>query len=224
MVRELRKWSDCVSLSRVLCVGLTPPPSGFMIGTGTVCVHNRTRRGLLTAALSGAVGLAGCLGSGRDETDRGETATGDVAVTAWQTTTLTDVTTGETFTVESIDAPVFLHPFAVWCSTCKRQNDRIDTFQRTTARETHVIQLNIGDDEGTDDVRQYAAENGYDEHSRFAVAPPAVASSLVEAFGPAAVSPPQSPVILTCADGTVSPIEKVADTEALADAVDLHCQ
>ncbi|WP_181690924.1 TlpA family protein disulfide reductase [Natronomonas sp. LN261] len=198
-------------------------------------MNRRTRRNVL-AALGGAVAVSGCLGTG-DGTDGGDGSDGDSGngdgsdggdgtngSSAWRTAELTDVTTGERFTVSGLDGPVLVHPFAVWCSTCGSQNRRIDTLQREYGHERAVVQLNIGDGENGDDVLGYAEENGYAEHSRFAVAPNSVANALVEEFGPTAVSPPQSPVILLCPDGTAHEIEKVSDAEAIAAAIDTTCE
>jgi len=201
----------------------------------------RTRRNVL-AALGGVVAVSGCLGTGDgsdgdggtgdgsdgdggtgDGSDGSDSSDGD-GTSAWRTAELTDVTTGERFTVSGLDGPVLVHPFAVWCSTCGSQNRRIDTLQREYGPERAVVQLNIGEGESGDDVLEYAEENGYADHSRFAVAPNSVANALVEEFGPTAVSPPQSPVILLCPDGTIREIEKISDAETIAAAIDTTCE
>jgi thiol-disulfide isomerase/thioredoxin len=169
----------------------------------------------LTAGAGATAALAGCLGGGDSSGDSGG------GVEDWRTVELEDVTSGEQFTVAGIDEPVFVHPFAVWCSTCKRQNDELDSFQQTNDRE--VVQLNIGAGENTDDVTEYARQNGYAPRARFAVAPSGVSGALADEFGPAAVSPPQSPVILVCPDGTTAELSKQADSGELADAIDTNC-
>ena len=177
-----------------------------------------TRRAVLGAIGGTATAVAGCLG-----TDSGDGNDGDAASEGgdWRTASLTDVTTGESFSISELEAPVLAHPFAVWCSTCGRQNEAIDALQ--SENDFEVVQLNIGDDEGRDRVREYAEENGYAEHSRFAVAPEGVSRALVDEFGAAAVSPPQSPVVLLCSDGTTHEIDKIAPPETILSAVENSC-
>lgn len=177
------------------------------------------RRKILALTVGATTALAGCLGGG----DSGEDSGGDSggSVDDWRTVELEDVTGGERFTVAEMDEPVFVHPFAVWCSTCKRQNDELDRFQRNSGRE--IVQLNIGADENTDDVADYAESNGYTSQMKFAVAPTGVSGALADEFGVTAVSPPQSPVILVCPDGTTAELSKLADPDELADAIDTNC-
>jgi|APHM01.1.fsa_nt_gi hypothetical protein len=184
-------------------------------------MNGRTRRSVLGIVGGGVLGTAGCLGTdgGAGSTD----GTGDDGTeTAWRTAELTDVTTDETFTIADIDSPVLVHPFAIWCSICNSQNEEIDALQQ--AQPHKVVQLNIGDDEGRDDVAAYAMENGYADHSRFAVAPAGVAGALVDEFGPTAVSPPQSPVIVVCPDGSARELDKVASPETIETTVETSCE
>ncbi|MEF8779834.1 MAG: TlpA family protein disulfide reductase [Haloferacaceae archaeon] len=191
-------------------------------------MKRRTRRAVLGAVGASAIGFGGCLGGGdgggdaeRGATDSPDDGSGTDEMSAWRTAELTDVTTDEQFRISELDAPVLVHPFAIWCSTCSRQNREIDALQRENGRE--VVQLNIGDSENGDDVLEYAEANGYADHSRFAVASSSVASALVEDFGPAAVSPPQSPVILVCSDGNAHEIGKVAGPETIESEIETNC-
>ena len=172
-----------------------------------------TRRGVLGGIGAATLTLAGCA-SGGDGGDSGGS-------TDWRTATLTDVTTGEDFKISELDPPVLAHPFAIWCGTCKSQNEQIDTLQESA--DYSVVQLNIGDGETGDDVVAYAEENGYAEHSRFAVAPNDVTESLVDEFGASAVSPPQSPVILLCPNGGTHTIDKVTPADGLLSKIDSNC-
>lgn len=184
----------------------------------------RTRRTVLAALGSGAVAVSGCLGTSDDGDSGGNGGgAGDGETTVWRTAELTDVTTDEQFTISELDKPALVHPFAIWCSICGNQNSEIDTLQRDRDRDLAVIQLNIGDGETNDDVLEYAEENGYADHSRFAVAPNSVANALVEEFGPTAVSPPQSPVILQCSGGSTREIDKISDAATIESRIDTDC-
>jgi hypothetical protein len=190
-------------------------------------MDRQTRRAVLGTAGGCALGLAGCLGTGDEEGTAGtqgmedDDGGGEEEATAWRNVEMTDVTTDERFTISELERPTLVHPFAIWCSTCSSQNRELDSLQ---GEQTHeIVQLNIGDSENGDDVRQYAEDNGYADHSRFAVAPNSVTSALVEEFGPTAVSPPQSPVILLCADGSTHEIDKIADPETIKDSIKTNC-
>lgn len=186
-------------------------------------MKQRTRRSVLGAIGGGAVGLSGCLGDGGNGDGENDGDGGNDESTEWRTETLTDVTTGEQFTVSELEPPALVHPFAIWCSTCSSQNRELDTLQREREQELEIVQLNIGDGENDGDVLAYAEDNGYADRSRFAIAPNSVANALVEEFGPTAVSPPQSPVILVCRDGSVHEIDKVTAAAAVETEIETNC-
>lgn len=189
-------------------------------------MERRTRRHVLGVLGGSAIGLSGCLG-GENGADNGGTAgesdSGTDEMTAWRSAELTDVTTDEQFSISEFEVPALVHPFAVWCGTCSSQNQELDTLQREREGEREVVQLNIGDGENDDDVLDYAESNEYASHSRFAIAPNDVANALVEEFGPAVVSPPQSPVLLVCSDGSVREIDKVTAAETIASEIETNC-
>jgi thiol-disulfide isomerase/thioredoxin len=178
-----------------------------------------SRRAVLGALAGSAVGLAGCLGTGDGGASPDGGSSGDAP--GWRTAELTDVTTDETFTVAGLSGPTLVHPFAIWCSTCRSQNQQLDSLQQNGRR--NVVLLNIGDDEDSQYVREYGENTGYGAHSRLSIASNEVAASLVDEFGTSAVVPPQSPVILACPDGSAQAFEKVVSHDALADAMDTDC-
>lgn len=170
-----------------------------------------SRRQFLAATGGTSVALAGCLGSDEGNGDG----------TDWREAELEDVVSGETFTIAELDGTAIVHTFAIWCGTCNRQNGELDDL--AGQRDVEVVQLNIGDGEDDSDVVSYAADRGYGDRARFAVAPGSVSSSLADEFGADAVSPPRSPVIARCSDGTVESIDKVIRSDALAAELDQHC-
>ncbi len=179
-----------------------------------------TRRRLLAA--TGAVGLgllAGCAsggggegsGGGSDEDEstdgtpesdgtdgNGESMDDGSAGTSWRTTELTDVRSGETFTVDSFERPVVLESFAVWCPKCDRQQRQLAELDDSVA----VVSLNTDPNEDAEKVREHAEENGFDW--RYAVAPAEMTQSLVDEFGTAVTNAPSTPVIVACQDGTAT--------------------
>lgn len=162
--------------------------------------YQSRRRVLATTGALGAGLLAGCLGddsspggggtSGSNDTPSG---TGDTA--GWQSIALEPVRGGESFTVESIEGPVVIQSFAVWCPKCERQSEQIANLDGSIT----PIGLNTDPNEDAAKVRQHAEDNGFDW--RFAVAPQELTSSLIEAFGSTVANAPSTPVIVACDDG-----------------------
>ncbi|MFB6218054.1 MAG: peroxiredoxin family protein [Halobacteriaceae archaeon] len=169
---------------------------------------DRTRREFLAAA--GAVGLAGCAGA-----DSGEAATTAPAATGkdadsggattttapppeWLGAELTDVTTGETFTVAGLaaDRPVLLATFAIWCGICTSQQHALAHFRSEHPGRAAVVSLNVDPNERRAAVVEHAEAHGFDW--RFVVAPPGVSHSLSSAFGPSMLHPPSAPVAVVC--------------------------
>jgi hypothetical protein len=172
-----------------------------------------TRRAALAAAGT-LVATAGCLGSLGGGSGGGD---GDTTADAWRTTALTDVRSGEAFTVADLDPPVLVETFAVWCSTCLAQQRAMRTLHERRPAVTSVT-LNVDPNEDAGRVRSHLAEHGFDW--RYAVSPPAVTESLVSQFGSSMTVPPRAPVVLVCGDGATRLGDGVKSADRLAAAVD----
>lgn len=186
----------------------------------------RTRREALALAASAGLALSGCLGS--DSGGDGDSAGGgsdadDGTAADWRTASLEDVTTGDSFTIDGFGRPVFLHTFAIWCSTCQRQHGEFATLADRAGDEFEPVELNVDPNEDPEAVRDHATEHGFDW--TFAVSPEAVTEALVDEFGSRMTSPPQSPVILVCPDGETHVLDDSAVVAAadLQAAIDDHC-
>jgi hypothetical protein len=198
------------------------------------------RRTFLGGISTVLVASAGCLGSedetgdgsGDDSMDNGGNEGGDDGMSdggdgdaatraAWQTTQLTNPVSGDSFQIAELDGPVVVHPFAIWCTVCSRQNGELGSLGADSDHE--IVMLNIATGEGGDSVRSYAEDNGYEDTNRLAVASEEMSGSLVDEFGPSAVNPPQSPVIVVCPNGETHTLEKVAAADAIDQALADRC-
>jgi thiol-disulfide isomerase/thioredoxin len=149
---------------------------------------SRTRRTVLAGI--GSVAAGGCLGSGSDD------------ATDWREATLTDVLTGEDFTITGLaDRPVLVEPFAVWCSNCLSQQKTMIEFHEQVGDAVHSVALNVDPAEDASKVRGHAESNGFDW--RYAIAPTPVTESLKNQFGQDILVPPRVPMVMVCPDGTV---------------------
>lgn len=115
---------------------------------------------------------------------------------------MTDVSTGETFTIDALaaDKPVLLETFAVWCSTCLRQQKEIRALHEQVGDDVISVALDIDPNEDAAKVRSHLDKHGFDW--RYAVAPSDVTQSLIDQFGQSIAVPPRAPVVLVCADGS----------------------
>jgi cytochrome oxidase Cu insertion factor (SCO1/SenC/PrrC family) len=169
----------------------------------------RAGAGALVAALAGCTGTDGSGGSsptagGGGDADTAATAT-PTAVDDWRAADLTDVVTGETFTVDSFGTrPVLVEFFAVWCPVCTSQQQEVGTL--VDRRDDLVaVSLNVDPNEDAEQVREHAAEHGFDWH--YAVAPSSMTRALVDEFGPVVTNAPAAPVVRVCPDGAAALVE-----------------
>lgn len=132
-------------------------------------------------------------------------ATGSVLEDSLLATQLTDVRSGESFSLAELarEGPVLVEPMAVWCSNCRAQQHEVRRAHETTAFVS--VSLDVDLSETPDDLADYADREGFDW--RFAVADASLYRLLQERFGVAATNPPSTPLIVIEPDGTVRPLE-----------------
>lgn len=177
------------------------------------------RAGLATATAT----IAGCLGSpGGSASGAGGDRGGADQSIGWRTATLTDVRTDETFVIDDFSRPVLLETFAVWCSTCLRQQRQIQAFHDQVGDDVISVSLNVDPNEDASKVVAHTERHGFDW--RYAVSPPGVTNSLVEDFGRSITVPPRAPMVLICPEGGARRLDDgVKSVEALRAAVSTGC-
>lgn len=191
----------------------------------------RTRRGFLRAGAGlMSVGLAGCTGgvgsTGSTRTaspapTETPTASPTAGPSVWRETALTDVRTGESFTIGGFEGrPVIVEFFAVWCPICTRQQlqlrGAVDALDDLVA-----VSLNTDPNESAEQVRDHLSDyEGLDW--QYAVAPPEVVKAFIDDFGSVIANPPSAPVVRICPDGGADLLEGqgVKSTDTLVTAVE----
>ncbi len=131
---------------------------------------------------------------------------------------LTDVRSGETFTIGELAAsggPVLLEPMAVWCSSCRSQQHEI--IGAHDLAEFTSVSLDVDLSESPADLASYADREGFDW--AFAMADASLYRLLQDRFGVAATNPPSTPLIVIEADGTVRPLEFGRGVRSAGDVV-----
>lgn len=128
------------------------------------------------------------------------------AQTSWLDHPLTDVASGETFTLaEYAGAALLVETMATWCGNCRRQLGHL-----TEARETlegegiEVAYVAVSVERGLapEALAAYADRQAFP--FRFAVADDAFLQLLADRFGRRVLSPPSTPHVIVASDGTVS--------------------
>ncbi len=127
-----------------------------------------------------------------------------IAVPAWATIPLTDVRTGETFTLAgSGDRVVFVEPMAVWCSSCRQQQETAkEAVAGLDPSRVTWVAIDVDPNETPEMLARFADENAFP--FTYAIAGVDLSRALAEAFGAQVLSPPSTPVIVIGTDGTVT--------------------
>lgn len=126
------------------------------------------------------------------------------AAPAWATSALTDVRTGASFTIgEQGDRVVFVEPMAVWCPSCRAQQETArEALTGLDASRVTWIALDVDPNETPEMLARYADENDFP--FVYATAGTDLSRALADAFGAQVLSPPSTPVIVIGTDGTVT--------------------
>jgi len=104
------------------------------------------------------------------------------------------------FKISDFDKPILLESFAVWCPTCKRQQDEVKALHEEVGDDVVSISIDTDPNEDANKVTGHVNKYGYDW--RFAVAPIEMTQSLIDEFGLSVVNAPGAPVIIICQDGS----------------------
>lgn len=180
-----------------------------------------------TAAIAAGIGILLLVG-GAVLSATGNTATNtpspseETGAGNWTTIGLTDVRSGDTFTVAEFGRPVLVETFAVWCPTCTRQQEEVKKLHDQIGDDIVSVSLNTDPNEDAQKVRRHIQQNGFDW--RYAVAPPELTQALVDQFGPSILNAPLAPMIVVCPDGTTERLPNgVKPASELQSTVEQRC-
>ncbi|MDY6768671.1 MAG: redoxin family protein [Candidatus Nanohaloarchaea archaeon] len=174
---------------------------------------------LAVLVVAGAV----LIGTGEEGDAGGMPETGETGgPPAWATVNLTDVRTGDTFTIASFDRPVLVESFAVWCPTCTRQQKEIQNLHQQVGDDIISVSVDTDPNEDAAKVRAHIEQHGFDW--RYVVAPASFTQPFIEQFGRDVVNAPLAPVVVVCPDGTAEQLPNgVKPASTLQDAVEQRC-
>ena len=144
------------------------------------------------------------------------------ATPEWFDMELTDVQTGETFTMNDYAGKVvLLETMAIWCPNCAVQANEVRNLHEMLGHPDDLISISLDVDFNEDDtsLKEYASGYGFDWH--FAVAPLLVARALGNLYSAQYLNPPLSPMLVIDRDGNVHQLEYgLKDAETLQTIVE----
>ena len=130
----------------------------------------------------------------------------------WLNLELTDVNTGEVFTLASLEGQtVFVETMATWCSNCRIQLNNVRTARgEIEDRDIVFIALSLETNLSNEELADYTRNEGFDW--TFAVMSPDMLRSLVNTFGRSVSSAPSTPHFIIHPDGTFTDVVNGIDS------------
>jgi thiol-disulfide isomerase/thioredoxin len=130
-----------------------------------------------------------------------------IEVPGWFNAALTNVNTGQTFTVADLKGKVVLvETMAIWCSNCLRQQKEVKALHDAMGMNEDFVTvvLDIDPNENAENLQAYTARNGFDW--TYAVAPRDVAREIGQTYGDQFLNPPSTPMLIIDRHGEVHPL------------------
>jgi len=122
----------------------------------------------------------------------------------WKDMELTDVVTGETFTVNDYAGNVILlETMAIWCPNCILQQQEVRELHESLGYPDDFVSISLDVDPNEDEamLKEYVEEWGYDWH--FAVSPRLVNRALGNLYTAQYLNPPLAPMMIIDRDGNI---------------------
>lgn len=126
---------------------------------------------------------------------------------SWLGASLTEVSTGKTFTIHDYKGKVVLvELMAEWCSTCNKQQMEVKLLHEQLGMPADLvtIALDIDPNENADTLKTYAADNGFGW--MYAISPADVSREIGNLYGDLYINPPSAPMLIIDRKGEVHPL------------------
>jgi cytochrome oxidase Cu insertion factor (SCO1/SenC/PrrC family) len=126
---------------------------------------------------------------------------------AWYSVSLTDVNTGESFTINDLKGKVILvETMAVWCSNCFKQQTQVKALHESLGVRDDFVSLGIDIDpnEDTAQLQAFTEKNGFDW--KYVVAPTEVSAEFASLYGGQFLNPPSTPMLIIDRKGVAHPL------------------
>jgi len=126
---------------------------------------------------------------------------------AWYSVSLTDVNTGEAFTINDLKGKVILvEMMAVWCPKCKTQQGQVKALHDMLGERDDFVSIGIDVDpnEDADKLSSFTTSNGFSW--KYVIAPAEVSRDISSLYGGQFLSPPSTPMLIIDRHGIAHPL------------------
>ena len=125
----------------------------------------------------------------------------------WFSAALTNVNTGEAFTIADLHGKVVLvETMAVWCSKCRQQQNNVKALHGALGQRDDFVSVGLAIDPNEDAalVKDYIAQQGFDW--TYAVASAEVEREIAQLYGDNFLNPPSTPMLIIDRHGEAHPL------------------
>jgi len=126
---------------------------------------------------------------------------------AWYSVSLTDVNTGDAFTINDLKGKVILvETLAVWCTNCFKQQTQVKALHESLGVRDDFVSLGLDIDANEDaaKLQGFVQQNGFDW--MYAVAPADVSREFSSLYGGQFLNPPSTPMLIIDRHGQAHPL------------------
>jgi cytochrome oxidase Cu insertion factor (SCO1/SenC/PrrC family) len=140
----------------------------------------------------------------------------------WFNVSLTDVRSGESFTINDFDGKVvLLETMAMWCPNCIFQGNEIKKLHELLGNPEDLVSVSLDVDRHEEEaaLKEYTQEFGFEWY--FAVSPLEVTRALGNLYTAQYLNPPLSPMMIIDREGNVHHLDYgLKEAEALKEKVE----
>lgn len=125
----------------------------------------------------------------------------------WFSASLTDVNTGETFTINDLKGKVILvETMAVWCINCFKQQTQVKALHMSLGERDDFVSLGMDIDPNEDaaKLKSFVEKNDFDW--MYAVSPAEVSREFASLYGGQFLNPPSTPMLIIDRHGEAHPL------------------
>lgn len=122
----------------------------------------------------------------------------------WFSVSMTDVNTGESFTINDLKGKVVLvETMAVWCSNCFNQQTQVKILHSKLGERDDFVSLGLDIDSNEDasKLKDFVQKNSFDW--MYAVSPAEVSREFASLYGGQFLNPPSTPMLIIDRHGEV---------------------
>lgn len=126
---------------------------------------------------------------------------------AWYSVSLTNVQSGEAFTINDLNGKVILvETMAVWCSNCKKQQGQVKALHEMLGERDDFVSLGVDIDPNEDgaSLKSFTESNGF--NWTYVVAPADVSREIASLYGSQFLNPPSTPMLIIDRKGVAHPL------------------